>query len=286
MILNVKTKYFLQIILVGYFHDSHKHLVSSNVFCVIGDRCVPACPLQVGVYRITASIHLPSSVDLFLTLDGHTRISQIISFEYRSLANPPFDSKEKNPKDCTDGIRDDKILLRLVHLLFTTTNNYSVLSNKLSLSSMRDVKKFNSATTSFLENQWKRFFNSNEDVGIISSIINRDFFELILKNKLQEWILLRMAEGCRFPSHDQQGQGIIHLCAMLDYTWAIRLFSLSSLSLDFRDKHGWTPLHWATYYGRYTFQFIRNNKSSICSDFIDFFFLYTKKTTVVIISLV
>lgn len=37
---------------------------------------------------------------------------------------------------------------------------------------------------------------------------------------------------------------------MLGYTRAVYLYSLSGLSLDYRDKFGWTALHWAAYYGR------------------------------------
>ncbi|XP_073225086.1 calmodulin-binding transcription activator 5-like isoform X1 [Cicer arietinum] len=54
---------------------------------------------------------------------------------------------------------------------------------------------------------------------------------------------------CWIPPHSK-GQSVIHLCAILGYTWAVTLFSWSGLSLDFRDKFGWTALHWAAYYGR------------------------------------
>ncbi|KAG6575104.1 Calmodulin-binding transcription activator 5, partial [Cucurbita argyrosperma subsp. sororia] len=49
---------------------------------------------------------------------------------------------------------------------------------------------------------------------------------------------------------DVNGQGVIHLCAILGYTWAVHLFVWSGLSINFRDKSGWTALHWAAYYGR------------------------------------
>ncbi|KAG5573986.1 hypothetical protein H5410_063752 [Solanum commersonii] len=65
-----------------------------------------------------------------------------------------------------------------------------------------------------------------------------------------EWLLERVIEGCKISEHDEEGQGVIHLCAILGYTWAVYLFSWSGLSLDYRDKYGWTALHWAAYYGR------------------------------------
>ncbi|KAI7727945.1 hypothetical protein M8C21_015487 [Ambrosia artemisiifolia] len=58
------------------------------------------------------------------------------------------------------------------------------------------------------------------------------------------------AGGSKIPGRDDQGQGVIHMCAILDYTWAIFPYSWSGLSIDFRDKFGWTALHWAAHYGR------------------------------------
>ncbi|KAG4949111.1 hypothetical protein JHK86_042350 [Glycine max] len=60
---------------------------------------------------------------------------------------------------------------------------------------------------------------------------------------------LNIFSSRKSTEYDAQGQGVIHLCAMLGYSWAISLFSWSGLSLDFRDKFGWTALHWAASYG-------------------------------------
>ena len=75
-------------------------------------------------------------------------------------------------------------------------------------------------------------------------------FELTLKNRLKEWLLEKVIENRNTKEYDSKGLGVIHLCAVLGYTWSILLFSWANISLDFRDKHGWTALHWAAYYGR------------------------------------
>ncbi|KAJ0577233.1 putative transcription factor CG1-CAMTA family [Helianthus annuus] len=74
--------------------------------------------------------------------------------------------------------------------------------------------------------------------------------ELVVQNRMLEWLLESILEGSKIPERDDEGQGVIHLCAILDYTWAIFPYSWSGLSIDFRDKFGWTALHWAAHYGR------------------------------------
>ena len=49
---------------------------------------------------------------------------------------------------------------------------------------------------------------------------------------------------------DERGQGIIHLAAALGYEWAISPVVATGMSPNFRDAHGRTALHWASFYGR------------------------------------
>ncbi|KAI3912750.1 hypothetical protein MKW92_033417 [Papaver armeniacum] len=71
--------------------------------------------------------------------------------------------------------------------------------------------------------------------------------EIILRECLKEWIF----EGCRrVNATNKKGLAVIHLCASLGYAWAISIFKRFAFSLDAKDETGWTPLHWAAYYGR------------------------------------
>ncbi|MCL7040444.1 hypothetical protein MKW94_028367, partial [Papaver nudicaule] len=71
--------------------------------------------------------------------------------------------------------------------------------------------------------------------------------EIILREYLKEWIF----EGCReVIATNREGHAVIHLCASLGYAWAIGIFKQFAFSFDGKDENGWTPLHWAAYYGR------------------------------------
>ncbi|MCL7035730.1 hypothetical protein MKW94_029625 [Papaver nudicaule] len=71
--------------------------------------------------------------------------------------------------------------------------------------------------------------------------------EIILRKYLKDYIF----EGYRKTKLlDSQGQGVLHLLASLGYAWAVSLFRQGGLSVDRKDRFGWTALHWAAFYGR------------------------------------
>ncbi|XP_010268023.1 PREDICTED: calmodulin-binding transcription activator 5-like isoform X2 [Nelumbo nucifera] len=234
-----------KVIVIGFFHVEYSHLVESNLFCVFGDACVPVEVVQGGVFRCMASPHNPGFVNLYLSLDGHTPISQVLTFEYRS---PSMDGQGTSPEyKCK--LEEFQIQLRLSRLLFSTNNSLNILSNKVSPNALKEAKKF-AHITSAIEKDWAYLIKSIENSWISILQAKDTLFELTLKNKLQEWLLEKVSEGSKTTLRDTKGQGVIHLCAILGYTWAVYPYSCSGLSLDFRDAFGWTALHWAAYYGR------------------------------------
>ncbi|KAF5452276.1 hypothetical protein F2P56_027296 [Juglans regia] len=234
-----------KILVTGFFHEECQHLWKSSLFCVCGDACVPAEAVQGGVYRCLVLPHSPGLVNLFMSFDGHKPISQVLNFEYRtSLLSDPVVSSEENYK-----WEEFQVQLRLASLLFSTSKSLNIMSNKVSPKSLKEAKKF-ANKSSIILNGWADFSKSIEDNKPLFPQAKDGLFELTLKNKVREWLLERVVEGSKTKEYDAQGQGVIHLCAILEYTWAVYLFACSGLSLDFRDKCGWTALHWAAYHGR------------------------------------
>ncbi|KEH32339.1 calmodulin-binding transcription activator [Medicago truncatula] len=234
-----------KILVTGLFHKDYLHLPKSNLICVCGDASVPAEIVQDGVYRCWVPPHSPGFVNLYLSFDGHNPISQVVTFEYRTpvLHDPVASMEEKNNWD------EFQLQMRLSYLLFAKQQSLDVISSKVSLSRLKEAREF-SLKTSFISNTWQYLMKSTLDNKIPFSQAKDALFGIALKNRLKEWLSEKIVLGCKTTEYDAQGQSVIHLCAILEYTWAITLFSWSGLSLDFRDKFGWTALHWAAYYGR------------------------------------
>ena len=238
--------YFLQVLVTGYFHNNYQHLAKSNLLCVCGDVSVPVEIVQVGVYRCCVPPHSPGLVNLYLSFDGHKPISQVVNFEYRTpiLHEPTALIEEKYNWD------EFRLQMRLAHLLFASDKSLNIFSSKVSPNALKEARRF-SFKTSYISKSWQHLMKSIDDKTIPFSQVKDALFETSLKNKLKEWLLERIILGSKSTEYDAQGQAAIHLCAMLGYNWAISLFTWSGLSLDFRDKFGWTALHWAAYYGMY-----------------------------------
>ncbi|XP_061344790.1 calmodulin-binding transcription activator 5-like [Gastrolobium bilobum] len=234
-----------KVLITGLFHNDYQHLAKSNLLCVCGEVSVPVEIVQVGVYRCWVSPHSPGFVNLYMSLDGHKPISQVINFEYRTpiLHDPAASMEEK----CN--WNEFLLQMRLAHLLFATQKSLDIFSSKVSPNALKEARKF-SSKTSFISKSWQYLMKSTKDNTTPFPQAKDDLFEIALKNKLKEWLLERIVLGHKTAEYDAQGQGVIHLCAILGYTWAVSLFSWSGLSLNFRDKFGWTALHWAAYYGK------------------------------------
>ncbi|XP_042050744.1 calmodulin-binding transcription activator 6-like isoform X2 [Salvia splendens] len=235
-----------KILVVGFFSDGHQHLADSKMYLACGDLVIPVEVVQAGVFRCLISSQAPGLVNMFMTFDGHKPISQVLTFEFRN----PIQPKGLVSSENVDNWEEFQLQMRLSRLLFSSSKDLlSVYSSKPSQTTLKEAKVF-AKNTSGISHEWGDLCKMIEDAKMSFPQAKERLFELTLQNKLQEWLLEKVATGCNITDRDEQGQGVIHLCAVLGYTWAVRLFSRSSLSLDYRDKYGWTALHWAAYYGR------------------------------------
>ncbi|KAG1338762.1 Calmodulin-binding transcription activator CBT [Cocos nucifera] len=241
-----------KVLVVGHFKEPYKHLLASNIYCVFGEMQASAEMIQSGVYRCSAMPHSPGTVNFFMTLDGYTPISQVLSFDYRSVPSVQLNGGVASSEDGNNKLKwnEFQVQTRLAHLLFSSTNNISIQSNRMQSKSLNEAKRYASITSPLLEKDWINLLTLSSNIEASYVPATQDLFELVLKNKLQEWLLEKVAEGCKTTAYDSLGQGAIHLCAILDYAWAVHFFSLTGMSLDFRDASGWTALHWAAYCGR------------------------------------
>lgn len=238
---------YLQILVTGVFHNDYLHLAKSSIFCICGDVSVPVEIVQAGVYRCWVSSHSSGFVNLYMSFGDHKPISQVVNFEYRTpvLHEPAAPLEEKYSWG------EFQLQMRLAYLLFATQKSLDITTSKVSPDALKEAKKF-VFKTSYISKSWQYLIKSIEEHKTPYPEAKDALFEIALKNRLKEWLLERIILGCQTTEYDALGQGVIHLCSILGYTWAVSLFSWSGFSLNFRDKFGWTALHWAAYYGRYS----------------------------------
>ncbi|KAG8370500.1 hypothetical protein BUALT_Bualt14G0123300 [Buddleja alternifolia] len=234
-----------KILVVGSFKEGHLPHSESKLFVACGDSILPAEVVQEGVFRCLISPQTSGFVNLYLTFDGHKPISQVLTFEFRAPVRPNGTVSNENKSDW----QQFQLQMRLAHLLFSSSKTLSTFSTKISQNALKEAKAF-TKKNSRVSDGWVYLTKMIEGTKMTFPLAKDSLFELTLQNRLHEWLLEKVVTGCKIPERDEQGQGVIHLCAILGYTWAIYPFSCSGLSLDYRDKFGWTALHFAAYYGR------------------------------------
>lgn len=234
-----------KILVVGVFNERYVHLMTSNLLCVCGDVCVQAELIQSGVFRCIITPQNPGIVNLFLSCDGQNPISEVMEFEFRS----PPSTDLTAPVSEKPNWQELQANMRLAHLLFSTSKSLEVLSSKIPQKTMKEAIMFAQRTRHIVKS-WEYLVKTITEKKLGFQRARNSLMELTLQNRLLEWLLERVLEGGKIPDRDDEGQGVIHLCAILDYNWAIYPYSWSGLSLDFRDKFGWTALHWAAFHGR------------------------------------
>ncbi|KAL9161247.1 hypothetical protein ABFS82_07G008100 [Erythranthe guttata] len=234
-----------KILVIGFFSEGQLPRTDSKLYLACGDSIFPLEIVQGGVFRCLIPPQTPGSVNLYMTFDGHKPISQVLTFEVRAPVQPNRMVSFENKTDW----KEFQLQLRLAHLLFSSAKGLSIYNTKISQTALKEAKAF-AQKTSHISNGWVFLSKMIEERQMSFPQAKDQLFELTLHNRLLEWLLEKVAAGSKISERDEQGQGVIHLCAILGYTWAVYPFSWSGLSLDYRDKHGWTALHWAAYYGR------------------------------------
>ncbi|CAI9259793.1 unnamed protein product [Lactuca saligna] len=210
-----------KILVVGDFNKKYIHLMNSNIFCVCGDVFVQLEFVQSGVFRCMIPPQNPGIVNLFLSSDCHNPISQVMEFEFRPPPPPPTTNLPTPVNEKPDW-QDLEVNMRLAHLLFSTSKSLEILSSKIPQKSLKDAIIF-AQKTRHIVNRWDFLVKSVMEKKVSFEQARNSLMELTLRNRLLEWLLERVLEGGKIPVRDDE---------------------------DFRDKFGWTALHWAAHHGR------------------------------------
>ncbi|EXB29454.1 Calmodulin-binding transcription activator 3 [Morus notabilis] len=197
-----------------------------------------------GVLRCHAPRHKVGRVPFYVTCSNRLACSEVREFEYRQNEVQDVDTKY-NPNSCTDEILELRFG-NLLSLKSTSPNSDPV--------SVAEQSQLNSKISSLLKedkNEWDQMLKLTSEGDFSMERVQEQLHQKLLKEKLREWLLQKVAEGGKGPSVlDEGGQGVLHFAAALGYDWALEPTTIASVSVNFRDVNGWTALHWAAFCGR------------------------------------
>lgn len=213
--------------------------------CMFGDIEVPLQIIQEGVICCQAPPHTPGKVTLCITSGNRESCSEVREFEYCAKMSGCTRCNLLQT-EATKSTEELLLLARFVQMLLSDPSLHRIDD----IESRIDYSIKSKAN----ENSWDHimealFFGS----GTSSSTMDWLLQEL-LKDKLHQWLSSRSQEGCESLgcSLSKKEQGMIHMIAGLGFEWALTPILNTGVSINFRDINGWTALHWAARFGRYS----------------------------------
>ena len=236
----------LQVLVTGRFLTSDE-VIKLKWSCMFGEVEVPAEILADGTLRCYSPSHKPGRVPFYVTCSNRLACSEVREFEYRPSDSQYMDAP--SPHGATNKIY---LQARLDELLSLGQDEQDKFQAALS-GPKKELIDLNKKITSLMTNndQWSELLKFADDNQLAPDDRQDQFVESGIKEKLHIWLLHKAGGGGKGPSVlDDEGQGILHLAAALGYDWAIRPTITAGVSINFRDVHGWTALHWAAFCGR------------------------------------
>ncbi|KAE8789412.1 Calmodulin-binding transcription activator 3 [Hordeum vulgare] len=235
-----------RVLVTGRFLTSDE-VIKLKWSCMFGEVEVPAEILVDGTLRCYSPSHKPGRVPFYVTCSNRLACSEVREFEYRPSDSQYMDAP--SPHGATNKIYLQARLDELLSLGQDEQNEFqAALSNPT-----KELIDLNKKITSLMTNndQWSELLKFADDNQLAPDDRQDQFVESGIKEKLHVWLLHKAGGGGKGPSVlDEEGQGVLHLAAALGYDWAIRPTITAGVSINFRDVHGWTALHWAAFCGR------------------------------------
>lgn len=235
-----------KVLITGKFLKDKEEVENIKLSCMFGEVEVPAEILADGILRCYAPPHKLGRVPFYITCSNRLACSEVREFEYRT--NLPQHMETSNSSSCnTDEM---SLHVRLGNLLSLESVDLSS-----SISTITDEKLHISNRISSLlmqaDDKWYNMLKLSNGEEFSPDIVKDQLFQKLLKEKLHDWLLFKVAEGGKGPCVlDKDGQSVLHLTAALGFDWAIKPTIIAGVNVNFRDVNGWTALHWAAYCGK------------------------------------
>ena len=239
----------MQVIIVGDFLCNPPH---SSWEVLFGDVKVPVEIIQQGVIRCHTPCLNTGKVRMCL-IDGNGKsCSEAREFEF--LEKPTKGMIDGNRNPCNEA-RDSKthqiptkssdelsLLLHYVQTLFD--GHASGLFSNFSL-------QLPNLSCEFQINQMdiiKKAYEQLDPENTVNSVM-----EALLSDKFKQWLSSKCEQNID-GDHllPKQYHSIIHMIAALGYVLALKPLLSSGVPINYRDANGWTALHWAARFGRYS----------------------------------
>lgn len=227
-----------KVLITGNFLGDKKRITGSKWCCMFGETEVAAEFVTENAIRCQVPLCGAGRVPFYITCNNRIACSEVREFEYVqkpstiAVANAPCGEDEFG------------LLIRLSKLLSSGAERKWSGCSVVNCEKCKLKDLFHSLIAD-KEGCWKRItevFKGNCQELLIQNL---------LKDKLYDQLLYEAHEGCQgLRMLDERGQGISHLAAALGYEWAISPVVAAGMSPNFRDAHGRTALHWASFYGR------------------------------------
>lgn len=214
-----------QVHITGNFLKAENEVAKCKWSCMFGEVEVPVEVLPTGLLSCYSPPHRAGTVPFYVTCSNRLACSEVREFEYRAGPSevPLHERFERllclgaTVSHCSsEDIMEKQTIVNKVIALMEEQN--------LCMTDLRDL-----------------YEPKNRELPLNGKQ---------LKERFYTWLLHKINEDGKGPAVlDESGQGIIHLAAALGYNWALKPIVISGVSIDFRDVNGWTPLHWAAFYG-------------------------------------
>lgn len=212
---------------------------------MIGDMEVPVEIIQEGVLRCNAPPHFQGKVNICITSGNRESCSEIRELEYRSKPNVCMHNNNPPKTEAYKSLEELLLLVRFVQMLLSDPQPKEDVSESR-------IDSFDKSRMA--GDTWSEIIEALL-VGNSSSSSTLDWLlQELLKDKMQLWLSSKLQKNNHNGySLSKKEQGIIHMVAGLGFEWALQPVLNSGVSINFRDINGWTALHWAARFGRYTF---------------------------------